>query len=106
MLLRLNVLPFRALSSPTVLTGNNKIELSPNPVGKGSMVNINVDLEKSSDALFRVMSVDGKLMTEQVLDKFKTQNIQLDVNTYPSGTYIVQILTQEGIMTKRFVKAD
>jgi Secretion system C-terminal sorting domain len=103
---RLNVLPFRLTSTPTVLAGNNKIELSPNPVGKGSMVNINVDLEKSSDVLFRVMSVEGKLMAEQVLDKFKTQNIQLDVNDYPNGTYMVQILTQEGIMTKRFVKAD
>lgn len=103
---RLNVLPFKLTSTPTVLGGNNKMAVSPNPVGKGGTVNINVELEKASDALFRVMSVDGKLMAEQVLDKFQTQNVELEVNTYPAGTYIVQILTAEGIMTKRFVKAE
>lgn len=103
---RLNVLPFKLTNTTTVLNSNNKMTVSPNPVSKGSMVDINVDLEKASDVLLRVMSVEGKLMAEQVLDKFKTQNIQLDVNEYPNGTYLVQILTQEGIMTKRFVKAD
>ena len=80
--------------------------LSPNPVGQDNVVNIPVDLEKVSDALFRVMTVDGRLMTEQVMDKFQKQNIQLQVNDYPSGTYLIQILTPDGIMTKRFVKAN
>lgn len=103
---RLNVLPFKLTNTTTVLAGNNKMVLSPNPVGKDNIVNINIELEKNSDVLFRVMSVDGKLMTEQVLNKFQNQNIQLETQTYPTGTYIVQILTPDGIMTKRFVKAN
>ena len=103
---RLNLLPFKLTNTTTVLAGNNKMVLSPNPVGRDNIININIELEKNSDALFRVMSVDGKLMSEQVLDKFQNQNIQLETQTYPSGTYIVQILTPEGIMTKRFVKAN
>ena len=102
---RLNVLPF-ITNTTTVLSNKNTMLLSPNPVGQDNVVNIQVDLEKVSDALFRVMSVDGKLMSEQVMDKFQKQTIQLQVNDYPAGTYLVQILTPEGIMTKRFVKAN
>ena len=102
---RLNVLPFKLTATPIVLTGNNKIDLSPNPVGK-DYLNIDVQLEKASDALFRVMTIEGKIVAEQVLDKFEKQNIQLEVNNYPSGTYIIQILTPQGIMTKRFVKTQ
>ena len=103
--IRLNVLPFLLTNTTTVLAGNNKINLSPNPVGK-DFLNIEVQLEKASDALFRVMTIEGRLIAEQVLDKFERQNIQLEVNNYPSGTYIVQILTPQGIMTKRFVKTE
>ena len=102
---RLNVLPFLLTNTTTVLAGNNKINLSPNPVGK-DYLNIDVQLEKASDALLRVMTIEGRLIAEQVLDKFERQNIQLEVNNYPSGTYIVQILTPQGIMTKRFVKTE
>ena len=102
---RLNVLPFKLTSTPIVLTGNNKIYLSPNPVGK-DYLNIDVQLEKASDALLRVMTIEGRMIAEQVLDKFEKQNIQLEVNNYSSGTYIIQILTPQGIMTKRFVKAN
>ena len=103
---RLNVLPFLLTNTTTVLSNKNTMLISPNPVGQDNVVNVQVDLEKVSDALFRVMTVDGRLMTEQVMDKFQKQNIQLQVNDYPSGTYLIQILTPEGIMTKRFVKAN
>ena len=102
---RLNVLPF-ITNTTTVLSNKNTMLVSPNPVGQDNVVNVQVDLEKVSDALFRVMTVDGRLMSEQVLDKFQKQNIELQVNDYPSGTYLIQILTPDGIMTKRFVKAN
>ena len=101
---RLNVLPFLLANTTTVLSSNNKMVVSPNPVGQDNVVNIQIDLEKASDVLFRVMTVDGRLMAEQVMDKFQKQNIELQVNDYPSGTYLIQILTPDGIMTKRFVK--
>ncbi len=104
--MRLNVLPFKLTANPVVLTGNNKISLSPNPVGKDNFVNVDVQLETASDALLRVMSIDGRLVAEQVLQKFDKQNIQLDVSSYATGTYILQILTPGGIMTKKFVKAE
>jgi hypothetical protein len=103
---RLNVLPFRLSSTPTLLAGNNKIMLSPNPVGREGLVNIDVELEGGSAALLRVLAIDGRLMAEQVLDRFEKKNIRLETNDYPSGTYLVQILTQDGIMTKKFVKAE
>ena len=68
--------------------------------------NVDVQLETASDALLRVMTIDGRLVAEQVLLKFDKQNIQLDVSSYATGTYILQILTPEGIMTKKFVKAE
>jgi Secretion system C-terminal sorting domain len=103
---RLNVLPFVITNTTTVLSENNKMTLSPNPVGSDNVVNIDIELEKYSDALFRVYNLDGRLLTEQVLEKFQKQNVQLEVNEYSAGTYIVQILTPDGVMSKRFVKAN
>ncbi len=104
--IRLNILPFRLVANPEVLKGDNKLTLSPNPVGTNNFVNIDVQLEKVSDALLRVMTIDGKMVAEQVLEKFEKQNIRLDVSEYSSGTYILQIYTPEGIMSKKFVKVD
>jgi hypothetical protein len=103
---RLNVLPFLITNTTTVLAGDNKMTLSPNPVGSDNVVNIDIELEKASDVLFRVYSLEGRLIAEQVLDKFKTQNVKLEVNDYSAGTYIIQILTPDGVMTRKFVKAN
>ncbi len=100
---RLNLLPFKLTGTEKVLSGNNKMEISPNPVGKDAYLNIDVALEIASDALLRVMSVDGRLVAEQVLEKFEKQNIQLEVAEYAAGTYIVQIITERGLLTKKFV---
>ncbi len=102
---RLNILPFKLTGTQTVLRGQNTMKISPNPVGKNAHLNIDVALEKTSDALLRVMTVDGKLVAEQVLAKFEKQNIQLQVSGYVAGTYFVQIITEDGIMTKRFIVA-
>jgi Secretion system C-terminal sorting domain len=99
--IRINILPFR-VNTNDVLSADNKMDVYPNPVG-ANFVNINVDLAKQSDAAIRVMSVDGRFMAEQVIDKLSKQNIRLDISDYPAGTYIAQILTADGIMSRRFV---
>lgn len=100
---RINILPFR-VNTNDVLSNDNKMDVYPNPVG-ANFVNINVDLAKQSDAAIRVMSVEGRFMSEQVIDKLSKQNIRLDISDYPAGTYIAQILTADGIMSRRFVVA-
>lgn len=100
---RINILPFR-VNTNDVLSADNKMDVYPNPVG-ANFVNINVDLAKQSDAAIRVMSVEGRFMSEQVIDNLSKQNIRLDISDYPAGTYIAQILTADGIMSRRFVVA-
>ena len=100
---RLNILPFKLTGTQKVLSGNNKMDISPNPVGKDGYLNIDVALERASDALLRVMSVDGQLVAEQVLAKFEKQNIQLEVANYAAGAYFVQIITESGLLTKKFI---
>jgi hypothetical protein len=102
-IIRLNALPFRLTSTPEVLSDNNKLELSPNPVSNGDYLNVNVGLEKTSDMLLRVMSLDGRLVAEQIFEKYSAGQIKVDINNYASGTYILQIATPEGILSKKFV---
>ncbi|MBL7815480.1 MAG: T9SS type A sorting domain-containing protein [Saprospiraceae bacterium] len=98
---RLNILPFR-VNTNDLLSEDNKMDVFPNPVG-ADFVNIQVDLAKQSDAAIRVMSVEGRFMAEQVIDALDNQVIRLDIKDYPAGTYIAQILTADGIMSRRFV---
>lgn len=100
---RLNILPFR-VNTNDILSDDNKMDIFPNPTG-ADFVNINVDLTKQADAAIRVMSVEGRMMAEQVIENLDNKNIRLDISTYPAGTYIAQILTADGIMSRRFVVA-
>ena len=98
---RLNVLPF-VVNTNDILSDANKMEVFPNPTG-ADFININVDLTKQVDGAIRVMSVEGRLMAEQVIENLDNKNIRLDISTYPAGTYVAQILTADGIMSRRFV---
>lgn len=101
--IRLNILPFR-VNTNDVLSSDNKMDIFPNPTS-ATFVNINVDMVKQADAALRVYSVEGRFMLEQAIDNLGKKQIQLDIQDYPAGTYIAQILTAEGIMSRRFVVA-
>jgi Secretion system C-terminal sorting domain len=98
---RLTVVPFR-VNTKDLLSGKNSLDVSPNPVTDGQL-NLDVALDKQSDMVVRIVSTTGQTLSEQHFDGFLKNQIQVNVNGYVSGTYIAQILTADGILSRRFV---
>lgn len=73
----------------------NKIVLSPNPVQ--DFVNIQLDL-KINPTLISIFSIDGKKLSQFSF----AENINL--TNLPSGIYILNIHTKQGIITKKITK--
>jgi hypothetical protein len=102
---RLNVTSYYLTDVKNVLSDDNKLTIYPNPSNGANIINADVDLVQASEALISVMTMDGKYVHEQAVDKIQKTQIQLDVSEYASGLYMLKITTANGIMTKRFVVA-
>jgi hypothetical protein len=103
--IRLNVTSFYLTDVKNVLSDENKLTIYPNPSNGANIINADVDLVQASEALINVMTMDGKYVYEQAVDKIQKTQIQLDVSEYAAGIYMLKITTANGIMTKRFVIA-
>jgi len=53
----------------------------------------------------RVMDVAGKVMMERQYSQVKKDKIEFNVKQLPAGTYNVQLTTENGTTTRRFVVA-
>ncbi len=75
----------------------NNIEVWPNPVGS----QLHVKLANGTKATVLVLDLTGRtlLRTEQ-----NSPQCSLDVATLPTGVYVLRILTDEGGLSKTFVK--
>ena len=60
---------------------------------------------KPYDCALRVYSMEGRFLAEQVIEQLHKQTVKLDISDYPSGSYFIQVLTSDGIMTQKFIVA-
>ena len=78
---------------------SEKFNLYPNPAK--NLVNItnteNIEIEKIT-----VFDVNGKLIDTKIFNK--QSKVQLDVDAFAAGTYLLHIETNEGIAVKKVVK--
>jgi hypothetical protein len=102
---RLNVTSLPATDIKTVLSDDNKVTIYPNPSNGANMLMADVDLVEKSEALVSIMTMDGKYISESVVDALHKTQVQIDISEYASGMYIFKVTTAKGIMTKRFVVA-
>ena len=70
------------------------INLYPNPANK----TLNIDFETDSEFTIRIFDMQGKEVAK------KSNSKTIDVSSYSNGIYMLQILSNEGVATKRFVK--
>jgi hypothetical protein len=84
------------------LSNDNKFDIYPNPVSAG-VVNFDIDLAKESNLEIRIMTLDGKVVQNQSFESFDKNVLQINVSELAAATYIAQITTDEGVLTKRFV---
>jgi len=84
----------------------NKSELFtfyPNPTDE--IINISISSEVNlQNITLRIMDLSGRLINETYLkDKISNHEIILDKNLYPSGTYFLQLITNQEQLTKKLM---
>jgi len=77
------------------ISGGGTVTVFPNPVIK----ELNVSLNHLGAKYYRIYNTDSKMIVEHNCNE--ESFIKLDMN-YPSGIYIISILTENGWMYKRF----
>jgi hypothetical protein len=81
-----------------------ELEMYPNPVEDGMVVNLN-NLDKSSAVTIDVISIDGKLISSQTFQNAeKSKNIQMDMVSYSPGYYFLKVKNGTSFIARPFVK--
>jgi hypothetical protein len=99
---RLTVVPFR-VNTNDILSDANKMEIYPNPTQ--NFVTLDFDLEKSTDVLVRIVNINGQIVLDKQYGVTKKERTELNVSHLPNGSYMMQILTADGVKTKQFTIA-
>ncbi len=100
---RLEVEAMDAVSNYTPLSPQNKVDLFPNPVDQKLFVSL--DLERSFEQMdLNVYDVNGKLCWTQNKQNIQKETLELDLQQLSSGSYLIQVVTNEGTRAKRFIK--
>jgi hypothetical protein len=95
---RMTVLPWRVKDE--LLSIEHKIEVFPNPAK--DVVTIAVDLPHSVIGLaVQVLDNNGRLIQEQLFNNVQKDNLNLNIENLPSGTYMLRILTPDGTRMKK-----
>ena len=88
----------------TLISTIMDISISPNPATHS--LNITSKIQESHPSfLINIFSSDGTLVKKQRLDMLSTseQNFSIDVHDLPNGIYFINVITQKGSETKRFI---
>lgn len=86
-----------------LVNGNASLSVFPNPTTGD--INLNLEAATNFEAQIQVSRLDGKMVfaQQQQLAKGK-QSIQLPTERLPSGLYLLQVTTNSGVATAKFVK--
>ncbi len=76
------------------------MEIFPNPVS--TMLNVNIDLGKDmGDANLVLTDMNNKVIETKLLNNLNTTSTSMNVSNVPAGNYILRLVTEEGIATKK-----
>ena len=73
--------------------------VSPNPTDGF----LNIRFDNMQEGLLEILSLDGGLLGSFILNS-SNQQVTIDLNSYPSGVYIVRVKQHEKVATKKIVK--
>jgi len=96
-------------SDPTVRTNElllpeNTFVLSPNPAK--DVLRVAFDLEQpSQETTVRLFSITGQLLQKQELQRLQNETLEFNVSELAAGSYFLQVETEAGRRTKKFVVA-
>ncbi|MGD0711336.1 MAG: T9SS type A sorting domain-containing protein [Bacteroidales bacterium] len=90
------LVPDSVLTSVTQLEEkNDTVKIFPNPA------NENLTIETSQKSYIEILSIEGQLIKTINTSRNKTN---IDVSSFPSGVYVVEVKTEKGVEVKKFVK--
>ena len=82
-------------------TGINEIEkqfeslyVYPNPAS--NILNIKVELKQHKDIIFQLISIEGKILKEKILNNIRQNESYFELSDLATGTYVLKIATPEG----------
>ena len=84
-----------------LLTDSN-IKVNPNP--SSGIFSLEFEVEDSKRINFYVFDLTGKKIFSKEIQSDETQTYELDLNPYPNGIYIFQLLTDKGIFSSKLIK--
>jgi len=100
---RMNVGPLKITSDRDVPSISNEFAISPNPAREDIYLQLALN-KVSKQANVRIMDMAGRQIMEKVYTNVKRDQFQISVDGLPAGTYLMQVTTENGTGTKKFVK--
>ena len=80
------------------------LSIIPNPVEHE--LTINFKIRHPSKLIYRIISIEGKLIESNELKNLSIGENTFKVNTskFPSGQYLLSIIEQQNVLSKKFIK--
>ncbi|MEN0004844.1 MAG: zinc-dependent metalloprotease [Bacteroidota bacterium] len=79
--------------------------VAPNPVNTGNSVSVNLEAKKAFDTNLRLLNVTGQLVQDFGRRRMEIGSNQfvLDLQALPKGMYLLSLITDEGISSRRLI---
>ncbi len=102
--IRMHVTPEVMVAVDNQLDDENIVNVFPNPVREE--MNLELDFVESFDEVnIKITDMAGKEILVQNLSNVDQQTSQINTSNFAQGTYTLQVITPNGVRTKRFVVA-
>jgi hypothetical protein len=80
---------------------DNVLTFFPNPAS--DKLTVSLDLEKPSKANVTLADLNGRVILIDEFANLSKEQVEYNVTSLPSGTYLIRVATTEGTKTKKFV---
>ena len=95
--------PLASSNTEEVILDADAISVSPNPAS--DELNVNVSLENvSSEVRIQVADMTGRIVLDQTTENVQAATLSYNVSTWATGTYLINVITEEGSRLEKFVK--
>jgi hypothetical protein len=88
-------------STENVSSLENQVTIYPNPAN--GYINVNLDLENEKSVIINAITTTGKLIFTKKTDQIKNSNTILNISSWSSGIYFIQIQGKNSQITRRIV---
>lgn len=99
-ILRLNVSPAVGVNEPELEEGS--VSVMPNPASE--LVSVALDFaELASTVEVSLLDITGRTLSTEIYNNVQQETVTMNVSDYASGTYFINVRTEEGRKTLRLV---